>query len=44
MHRIPWCTVLMMINDRSRYRKVKEGEDAGELKTEEEIKDFFHLV
>jgi len=41
MRRIPWCVVLMMINDQGRMRHAKNGENI--IETEEEELDFLGL-
>lgn len=41
MNRIPWCVILMMINDIGRMRKKKEKEDI--IQTEEEELEFLGL-
>ncbi|WP_259330573.1 hypothetical protein [Parabacteroides merdae] len=41
MNCIPWCVVLMMINDIGRMRKKKEEEDI--IQTEEEELEFLGL-
>ena len=41
MNRIPWCVILMMINDIGRMRKKKEKEDI--IQTEEEELEFLAL-
>lgn len=41
MNRIPWCVVLMMINDQGKTRKKREKEST--IQSEEEELAFFGL-
>lgn len=43
MERIPWCVVMMMINDVGRMRKKKDTEQENIIQTEEEELEFLGL-